>query len=242
VGHSFGPTSREVTDTLLRADRALAALFAELDQRVGRGRWLAALSADHGVLDLPEALVVRGMGAVRVPAARVQAAHDAMRAALREAYGQDFWLATDEASVRLSERAMRDAGLDPASVRRLAADALQQAGADWIETVIPADELLGAEPPAGAWLIPWWHCHDPERSPDLRVQQRPWHILSGFDDLGTTHGTPYEYDRRVPLVFLGPGFAPGASFALASPCDAVPTLLAALALPIPTDLDGRQLP
>jgi hypothetical protein len=242
VGHSFGPTSREVTDTLLRADRALAVLFADLDLRLGRGRWLAALSADHGVLDLPEALAARGIGAVRVPAARVTEAHDAMRAALSGAYGQDFWLGTDDASVRLSERAMRAAGLEPAGVRRAAAEALQRAGADWIETVIAIDELTGAEPPAGGWLLPWWHCYDPERSPDLRVQQRPWHILTAFEPLGTTHGTPYECDRRVPLVFLGPGFPPGASFAPASPCDAVPTLLAALALPIPADLDGQKLP
>ena len=36
-------------DYLLRLDRTLGRLFDEMDARVGKGRWLAVLAADHGV-------------------------------------------------------------------------------------------------------------------------------------------------------------------------------------------------
>ena len=53
----------------LRLDVELGAFFDELDERVGRGRWVAALSADHGVLPLPEYVADRGQPALRVPLA-----------------------------------------------------------------------------------------------------------------------------------------------------------------------------
>jgi len=50
VGHEFGPRSREIQDILVRLDKDLGDLFAHLDQKVGRGNYVVALSADHGVV------------------------------------------------------------------------------------------------------------------------------------------------------------------------------------------------
>ena len=54
VGHLFGPASHEVQDVVLRLDRTIGALLDHLDKTVGRGRYVVALSADHGVGSLPE--------------------------------------------------------------------------------------------------------------------------------------------------------------------------------------------
>jgi len=56
VGHAYGPMSREQLDNLLSLDRALGSFFAFLDKRVGAGRWVVGLSADHGSLLAPETL------------------------------------------------------------------------------------------------------------------------------------------------------------------------------------------
>lgn len=53
VGHTFGPLSLEQLDNLLHLDQELATLMDALDAQVGEGRWTLALSADHGVVDLP---------------------------------------------------------------------------------------------------------------------------------------------------------------------------------------------
>lgn len=41
---------------------------------------------------------------------------------------------------------------------------------------------------------------------------------------GTTHGTVYDYDRRVPVLFAGAGIKPGRYMVPASPADIAPTL------------------
>src|SRR5262249_19875299 len=47
VGHAFGPRSREIQDILIRLDKDVGNLLAHLDQKVGRGNYVVALSADH---------------------------------------------------------------------------------------------------------------------------------------------------------------------------------------------------
>src|SRR5262249_41758586 len=90
VGHSYGPLSCEVTDVLLRADRELGKLFDVLDQKVGRERWIASLSADHGVLELPETLAQRGYPSERVNGKLVGDALKGARAAVEQKFGKDF--------------------------------------------------------------------------------------------------------------------------------------------------------
>ena len=63
VGHAFGPRSWEIQDVLARLDHDLAELFAHLDKKVGRGNYVVALSADHGVVPIPEDIQKSGMDA-----------------------------------------------------------------------------------------------------------------------------------------------------------------------------------
>ena len=242
VGHAFGPLSCEVTDLLLRADRRLGELFGLLDERLGREGWVAVLTADHGALELPETLAERGIGAVRVPGSALRDAVKASRKRMEERFGSDFYLAHDARGVRLSERAIAAAGLAARDVRREAAQALMEAGSTWLERVWTWDELEAAarEPaPALGWLAIEARSFDRERTPDLTLLPRPWHLVA--QATGTGHGTPYVYDRAVPLVFLGPGFPSGESWRESAPLDVVPTLLARLGLAVPPDLDGRNL-
>ena len=63
VGHAFGPRSLEVQDILVRLDKDLEELFAQLDQKVGRGNYVVGLSADHGVVPVPEDMQTIGADA-----------------------------------------------------------------------------------------------------------------------------------------------------------------------------------
>jgi predicted AlkP superfamily pyrophosphatase or phosphodiesterase len=71
----------------------------------------------------------------------------------------------------------------------------------------------------------------------LTVLYRPYWI---DDETGTSHGTPYGYDSRVPLFLFGKGIAAGEYLESASPTDIAPTLafLAGVTLP---RVDGRVL-
>src|SRR5207237_2481641 len=74
VGRRYGPESQEAADDFVRLDRSLAALLALLDSKAGRGRWLLALTSDHGAAPLPEAASRDGLDAGRVLSADLVAA------------------------------------------------------------------------------------------------------------------------------------------------------------------------
>jgi hypothetical protein len=57
---------------------------------------------------------------------------------------------------------------------------------------------------------------------------------------GTTHGTPYLYDRQVPVAFFGAGVGVGRYPTQATPVDVAPTLAALAGLSLPKT-DGRVL-
>jgi arylsulfatase A-like enzyme len=56
------------------------------------------------------------------------------------------------------------------------------------------------------------------------------------------HGSPYLYDRTVPLIFLGPGVSPGKTNERARTVDVAPTLACLASIPVPVATDGRALP
>src|SRR5262245_24369478 len=63
VGHAFGPRSWEIQDTYVKLDRDLEDLLAHLDAKVGSGNYVVALSADHGVVPVPEDMQKTGADA-----------------------------------------------------------------------------------------------------------------------------------------------------------------------------------
>jgi len=239
IGHAYGPWSVEVTDLLLRTDRELGRLFAHLDQSVGQGRWLAVLSADHGVLDLPEGLQAGAVGARRVQPAEVAALKNSVEEALlaRQPEGLEVGLRYFELGFMFDEAKARAAGVEPAELRAWIAEAARATG--WIEDAYTKEQLDAADDGGDPWLRLYQRSQHPQRGPDVALRPEPW-LLLDFPE-GTSHGSPYPYDRRVPLCFLGPGIPAVARFDAAAPTDLVPTVLARLGLAQPTGLDGRVL-
>ena len=70
VGHGLKvPRSWEVQDMLVQLDKDLGELFSHLDAKVGRGNYVVALSADHGVAPIAEDMQKTGAyaGRLRIP-------------------------------------------------------------------------------------------------------------------------------------------------------------------------------
>ena len=244
VGHAYGPYSREVTDVVLRLDRGLGELFDALDERVGEDRWVAVLSADHGVLPLPENADAPGGPGERVAGDVVHKAFEAVGMDLRERFGEDFGMRVVERGLVFSPAEVTAAGIDPAELEGAAAALLLEHGGDWIEAVWTKSQLRAvAAGGAGAKVADLLRFEAnsfvEDATPDVVFTPAPRHLL-GLQT-GTTHGTPHDYDRRVPLCFFGPGFAPGRTAGRAASVDAVPTLLDRLGIAIPPGLDGVVL-
>jgi predicted AlkP superfamily pyrophosphatase or phosphodiesterase len=83
---------------------------------------------------------------------------------------------------------------------------------------------------------------DPERSGDLLVLLRPrvTSVVAPGKTYVETHGSPWDYDRRVPILFWRKGMAGFEQPLSVETVDIVPTLAATIGLPV-KGLDGRCL-
>ncbi len=216
VGHAFGPLSREQMDNLLRLDRELGFFLDLLDREVGPGRYVVGFTADHGVMTLPER---EGASGRRLT--------EEDRGLFQQALGQAAQGAGQEASP-----------LAPRLVRAL--HDLPFAGPAFTHGElgggVPGDSLLALYersfvPGRGggrlsAYGVEMWWAEN---------------ILDWAYPRGTTHGSPFLYDRWVPLILLGQGIRPSVVGEGVSPLDLAPTLAALAGIPYPADLDGRPL-
>jgi len=77
-----------------------------------------------------------------------------------------------------------------------------------------------------------------ERASDLFIVAAPYWLFQGS---GTSHGTPFNYDSHVPVVFMGPGVKPGRYHQKVAVNDIAPTLATMLDVEPPAGAVGRVL-
>lgn len=238
VGHGYGPDSQEEMDQLLRLDRTLADFLGQVDRLVGLDRTLIVLTADHGVMPLVEVLQARGVDARRVNPTSLRTR---VVSALGERYDdpQGLIASFGADSVTFNHRELRTRGVSPNDVERVAAAALM--GMEEVAAVYTRADLVGSEPSDDPYLWLYRNAFFPARSPDLTIRLQPYFFPSGPNAGGTGHGTPYDYDRQVPIVFLGTGIPTGAFDAESGPEDIAPTIATILGLGYPIEPDARIL-
>jgi len=220
VGHAYGPFSQEVLSTLIHADRLLDDFFDHLDEEVGEGRWLVGLSSDHGVATMPEA--ARAWGDQQAD----RIARDTVLARL---------------NVALQEAAREGGGPDQIAARL--ARGLEEEGV--VARAYTHHELTRGGTPSDSFAVLYRNSYYPGRA---------WDDLSRFgvdlrygegdyvgSQTGTSHETPYWYDRHVPMIFMGAGVEAGKTDTPVYTVDFAPTLAGLAGIPIPDDLDGRRV-
>src|SRR4029078_2952920 len=80
---------------------------------------------------------------------------------------------------------------------------------------------------------------NPRRSPDIFTVTEPYYI---FNATGTTHGSPYDYDTHVPVIFLGLARIKAGSHAETIGVeDLAPTLASLLGIGAPSGSMGHVL-
>jgi predicted AlkP superfamily pyrophosphatase or phosphodiesterase len=219
VGHAYGPLSQEQLDNLVRLDHELGVLFDVLDEEIGVGRWLAGFTADHGVQTMPEYLAANAEDATRIAIPEVRRS---LGAALGEAMGGE--------------------SRPPAEVaERLAGLARDQ---EWVAEAYTHTQLTVGMP-ADSFATMYRNSYYPGRGGDLlsrfgvELRLKPNYLLHGRT--GTTHGSPYWYDRHVPLVLLGAGVQAGSTDRAVYTVDLAPTLARMAGIAYPDDLDGAVI-
>lgn len=207
IGHSYGTLGTEMRDQIHRLDRGLGRLLARL-RRQHSGAWVI-LSADHGGMDVPEALADQGFPTRRL---LVEPFMDALQADLRAAFkvDRDLLIPTPEPNaIYLDEAAMKALNLDRGPVLGRVQAWLR--ARPEVADAFTAEELLATDPAAtgsprdSSLRALLRRSFRADRSGDILVAVKPFVVFGTPPaDYATGHGTPHAYDRRVPLIFWGP--------------------------------------
>ena len=243
VGHAFGSGGQEMCLQLLALDRELGDFLSRLD-RTGID-YAVVLSADHGAMDIPERL--QAGGNTRAARADPALAPNELGKLLAPQFGQT-------GSVLRGEGVGGDVWLDRAlpvrdRARVLAATVARYKAHPQVQDVFTAQQLTRTPVPTGApnrWtLIQRVRASfDPARSGDLYVVLKEHISLVARPSTGyvATHGSPWDYDRRVPVIFWRKGVAPAARDEAVDTVDILPTLAAMVGLQVQAStIDGRCL-
>jgi hypothetical protein len=221
VGHIFGTDSWEAWDNLLRLDRALASFFKVLDRRFGPSGYAVVLSADHGATPLPETHDTPGARPWcqqppdrwnRVCAKGGRLLMDTMARELEEAavkaLGKGKWVHNlADPYVFLTPPAKE---LPPTRRKKLH-EALEAAARKnpCVERLIDVRQRPEVCPPRGDESVDALLCRSMPQRADLEfyVLPRPGCFFDAdyVPGFGTSHGTPYLYDRTVPVLARAPG-------------------------------------
>ncbi|MFL6735610.1 MAG: alkaline phosphatase family protein, partial [Sphingomonas sp.] len=242
VGHHYGNGGAEMCEQVHALDRSLGAFLDRIDQ-LGVP-YMVVLSADHGSLDAPERLREQGIAAERVDTSKFVSA---LNKHLKKVMNVDWQPITGDDVQDLYITSPGDAAFH-ARLRTEAVNWLRHQPD--VERVLTRDEVAAAVPPPGKSPAElnaaerFNESFDPERSADIFVEFKEKATLGwprGSSTYIAGHGSAWDYDRQVPILFWWRGAPRLTSPAPAETVDIAPTLAATIGI-TPPRVDGHCRP
>jgi predicted AlkP superfamily pyrophosphatase or phosphodiesterase len=239
IGHGYGTQGPEMCEQLLRMDEALGRFLSRVAATPGA---IVVLTADHGGSDFPERMTERGAVAGRYDTTMLPRINAQLKTQFNltdnplQSGGTGFIVA-DKDHKELAE---------PLRSQIIAAAIPLLNAEPNIVLAVPRDELLRDPMPARNF--------NPE---ELTIRERlrlsavagrgadilrayAYNLTSNARIGGSiaSHGSPWDYDRRVPIIFWRPGERGEEHFWPLRTVDIAPTLANLVHVPTPDTVDG----
>ena len=234
IGHKFGVNSKEIEDTYLRLDLDLERLFNTLDEKVGKGEYTVLLTSDHGAIDVPAYLKSVGIPAGYVndndmrQKINVFMYYKYKETGLIESFSND--------QIFLNTNKIKELNLDLEEVRQSLIDEIITY--DHVDKVYSARTMNTNFFGTGIEKL-LQNGFNQKRSGDVLIVTDPGYISYGRT--GSTHGTAFDYDTHVPLLFFGKGIKHGETWQQTEITDIAPTISALLGISFPNACIGNPL-
>jgi predicted AlkP superfamily pyrophosphatase or phosphodiesterase len=235
LGHAVGPDAPEVEDMSVRTDKVLAKLLdAAIKQAGGLDNLLVVVTADHGVAPVPEINTARKMPGGRIDKNEYLGK---IQDALTKKFGAGKWLlSTQESGFYFNTDLIAEKKIKQSAVEDEAAAAAMTL--PYVAHAYTRTQLLRHEAAQSQIDEYVARAFYPQRGPDVIVIMKPYY-LSGSS--GTGHGSPYDYDSHVPLIFYGSKVTAGVYAERVGISDVAPTLAAILQVETPSGNVGHVL-
>lgn len=227
IGHSYGGRSQEILDALLRIDNALGKFLKFLDTTIGKDAYVIAISGDHGAPDVIEFQQENFNTGRRITQAQIDELLDAVETEASTS------TRIRDALVSSLEEIIESYDFVFDAVTEQEIDGLKQSDNPFIEAY------------RHTWVkgrvadFPLWGTGDRNHHPARYGITVLYNENTIFHAAPVVHGSPYSYDRTVPILFYGTGL--GNIEKSARTIDVAPTLAAIAGIKFPTGLDGKVL-
>lgn len=233
IGHNFGINSVELQDAYLRLDLELERLLNYLDTKVGAGNYTLFLTSDHGAADVPSFLTDLHIPSGYVPSN----SFESLYANLNKKYGvSDLIKKISNNQIFLNHERITALKANLEDVQKFV-----------------VNEIISYPHIKKAYTATTMQTRYFKEGVEKMLQNGYNQKLSGdvlftlesgvisYGPKGTTHGSGYNYDTHVPLLFYGNGIQPGKTFERTSVTDIAPTISALLGIAFPSGATGAVI-
>lgn len=239
LGHSFGPNSIEIEDMYIRLDLEIAKILAELEKKVGKENFVLFLTADHAVVPVPQKLIDQQLpgGYLNWKPLVVQ-----LRKEVVAKYGVDFIASRQNSNFYFDREllATKKIKLEDAQ------DFVKSKVKNWenVKSVYTASELENSAADF-EWKDMIRRGYRFHESGDVIYILEPGFISQWGEApaayKGTTHGSSFNYDTHVPLIWYGANIPTQEILRRINITDITATLVPILQLQKPSATTGEPI-
>jgi predicted AlkP superfamily pyrophosphatase or phosphodiesterase len=259
LGHQVGPDSPEQRKMLDALDEQLNNFFEYLDAQVDGGLanvWVS-LTGDHGVATSPASAAREGIPAAVFPYAAMNAElNKELNARLTPGKQTRFVLGGELPFVQIDSGSFAAVKTDERAAESMVAEMIPGALAEVQKGQFATPDSRGLRPATvrQVYTKVQMAASDLPNTEEGRLLLHSYttnggwwvYVTPGFNQVpgghggeGTSHFSPYSYDRHVPLGFFGSPFVPGTYLEHTEPVDIAATFAALLRVNRPSACVGR---
>lgn len=229
VGHFFGIRSKEVEDTYVRLDRDLGTLLDYLDNTLGKKNYLVFLTADHAGSDHPEFLKSKNLPGNTYSLKKIK---EDLSNILQEEFGSGNYISSMTPTQIYMDSSVSS---NEAVLKKTVSYLKKVNGIKEVYVPVLNDRSL-YNGLIGTFIR---NSYNSKNSGDIFL-----HFESGWMNkrsYGTTHGTAYNKDTHVPMLWYGWQIPTGETVAPHTITQIVPTLSMLLNIPLPDAASNRPI-
>jgi predicted AlkP superfamily pyrophosphatase or phosphodiesterase len=223
AGHAFGPYSVEIEDIYLRLDLEISRLLKFLESNFGKNGFTLFLTADHAVVPVPEYLTDKNLpGGYLFLDEKIKE----LKKKVTETFGFDVIEAEENQNIYLTQDLIDSLHLPKKAIETFLASEIEKW--DGVKDVYITNELQNyTSNQDWAGMVARGYRHD--RSGEIIFVLEPGFLAKNTDKpsahKGTSHGSAFNYDTHVPLLWYGSGIKKQEIYRPIEIIDVAPTLV-----------------
>ena len=222
AGHTFGPYSLEIEDMYVRLDRELERLLTNLETNFGKDGVVVFLTADHAVVPVPQMLMDKKLPGGYLFLAQYM---NELKSASLSKFNCDLIQHETNQNIYLDLKKIDSLKLNKNEIASFFAEKIKL----WpnVKAVFTSQELSNSARD-NEWKDMVRLGYEAKRSGEIIFIMEPGYLVKELDSekahRGTSHGSSFNYDTHVPLLWYGAQIPSKDDFESYKIIDIAPTL------------------